>query len=183
MFTSSSPCPQDQFAVSYFSTSLIVLIQAYSWEIRLHSLVCCCGLADIVHMATRLHTLRSLLSRAVARYRTGRDNVQALFQLLLARSLSTKLHSVRYTENKKLSRRSLPNDLSQQVVQVPIVLVPDKGRIKIYLFVHYYYRHLSLCIIIIIIFVLDLRFFQKFAARKKDSGESTAESTSIFFYL
>ena len=67
------------------------------------------------------------------------------------------------------------------VVQVPIVLVPDKGRIKIYLFVHYYYRHLSLCIIIIIIFVLDLSFFQKFAARKKDSGESTAESTSIFF--
>ena len=148
-------------------------------------------------MATRLHTLRSLLSLAVARYRTGRDNVQALFQFLLARSLSTKLHSVRYTENKKLSRRSLPNDWSQQklslsnfsvpligtsgVVQVPIVLVPDKGRIKIYLFVHYYYRHLSLFIIIIIIFMLDLRFFQKFAARKKDSGESTAESTSIFF--
>ena len=66
---------------------------------------------------------------------------------------------------------------------MPIVLVPDKGRIKIYLFVHYYYRHLSLCIIIIIIFVLDLRFFQKFAARKKDSGESTAESTSIFFFI
>ena len=66
---------------------------------------------------------------------------------------------------------------------MPIVLVPDKGRIKIYLFVHYYYRHLSLFIIIIIIFMLDLRFFQKFAARKKDSGESTAESTSIFFSI
>ena len=65
------------------------------------------------------------------------------------------------------------------MVQVPIVLVPDKGRIKIYLFVHYYYRHLSLCIIMIIIFVLDLRFFQKFAARKKDSGEST----SFFFFI
>ena len=64
------------------------------------------------------------------------------------------------------------------VVQVPIVLVPDKERIKIYLFIHYYYRHLSLFIIIIIIFMLDLRFFQKFAARKKGSGESI-----LFFFI
>ena len=35
LFTSSSPCRKaDQFAVSYFSTSLIVLIQVYNWEIR-----------------------------------------------------------------------------------------------------------------------------------------------------
>ena len=47
LFTSSSPCRKDQFAVSYFSTSLIVLIQVYNWEIRHHSLVWCCGLADI----------------------------------------------------------------------------------------------------------------------------------------
>ena len=45
---SSSPCCKDQFAVSYFSTSLIVLIQVYNWEIRHHSLVCCYGLADIL---------------------------------------------------------------------------------------------------------------------------------------
>ena len=45
LFTSSSPYRKDQFAVSYFSTSLIVLIQVYNWEIRHHSLVCCCGLA------------------------------------------------------------------------------------------------------------------------------------------
>ena len=49
LFTSSSPCRKDQFAVSYFSTSLIVLIQVYNWEIRHHSLVCCCGLADIFY--------------------------------------------------------------------------------------------------------------------------------------
>ena len=47
-FNSSSPCRKGQFAVSYFSTSLIVLIQAYNWEIRHHSLVCCCGPADIL---------------------------------------------------------------------------------------------------------------------------------------
>ena len=41
---------KDQFAVSCFSTSLIVLIQVYDWEIRHHSLVCCCGLADILYI-------------------------------------------------------------------------------------------------------------------------------------
>ena len=49
LFTSSLPCSKDQFAMSYFSTSLIVLIQVYNWEIRHHSLVCCCGLADIFY--------------------------------------------------------------------------------------------------------------------------------------
>ena len=51
LFTSLSPCREDQFAVSYFSTRLIVLIQVYSWEIRHHSLVCCFGLADILYTA------------------------------------------------------------------------------------------------------------------------------------
>ena len=50
LFTSSSPCHNDQFAFSYFSTSWIVLIQVYNWEIRHHSLVCCCGLADILYV-------------------------------------------------------------------------------------------------------------------------------------
>ena len=68
----------------------------------------CWHFTQVYRLATRLHAVRSLLSRAVARYRTGHDNVQALFQFLLARSLSTKLHSVRYTVNKKLSRPSLP---------------------------------------------------------------------------
>ena len=36
--TSSPPCRKDQFAVLYFSTSLIVLIQVYKWEIR-HPLI------------------------------------------------------------------------------------------------------------------------------------------------
>ena len=31
LFTSSSPCREDQFAVLYFSTSLIVLIQIYNF--------------------------------------------------------------------------------------------------------------------------------------------------------
>ena len=58
LFTSSSPCRKDQVAVSYFFTSLIVLIQVYNWEIRHHSLVCCCGLADILYISltARLHT-------------------------------------------------------------------------------------------------------------------------------
>ena len=49
LFTSSYSCCKDQFVVSYFSTSFIVLIQVYNWEIRHHSLVCCCGLADILY--------------------------------------------------------------------------------------------------------------------------------------
>ena len=36
LFTSSPPCHKDQFAISYFCTSLIVLIQVYNWEIRHH---------------------------------------------------------------------------------------------------------------------------------------------------
>ena len=32
------------------STSLIVLIQVYNWEIRHHSLVCRCGLADFLYI-------------------------------------------------------------------------------------------------------------------------------------
>jgi len=44
------------FGFSYFSTSLIVLIQVYNWEIRHHSLVCYCGLADIFYiLVSRLH--------------------------------------------------------------------------------------------------------------------------------
>ena len=50
LFTSSSPCRKDEFAVLYFSTSLIVLIQVYNWEIRHHSLVCCRGFADILNI-------------------------------------------------------------------------------------------------------------------------------------
>ena len=40
LFTSSSPCLNDQFAVSYFSTNLIVLIRVYNWEVRYDGL---CG--------------------------------------------------------------------------------------------------------------------------------------------
>ena len=50
LFTSSSPCRNDQFAVSYFSTSLNVLIQVYNWEIRHQSLVCCCELSEILYI-------------------------------------------------------------------------------------------------------------------------------------
>ena len=40
---------KDQSAISYFSTSLIRLIQVYKWEIRHNSLFCYCGLADILY--------------------------------------------------------------------------------------------------------------------------------------
>ena len=50
LFTSSSPRRKDQFAVPYFSSSLIVLIQVYNGDIRHHSLVCCCGLADVLYI-------------------------------------------------------------------------------------------------------------------------------------
>ena len=36
-----------------FSTSLIVLIQVYNWEIRHHSLVCRCGRADNLYILAR----------------------------------------------------------------------------------------------------------------------------------
>ena len=62
LFTSSSPCRKDRFAVSYFSTSLIVLIQVYNWETRHHSLVCCCGLADIIYILEEERAATSRLS-------------------------------------------------------------------------------------------------------------------------
>ena len=66
VYFSSSPCCKDQFAVSYFSTSSIVLIQVYNWEIRHHSLVCCCGLADILYILKPINSFSSffLLSTA-----------------------------------------------------------------------------------------------------------------------
>ena len=72
-------------------------------------MVCCCGPADILHKFIAWQP-DCTLSDHCCRVQSRVDNVQALFQFLLARSHSTKLHSVRYTENKKLSRRSLPND-------------------------------------------------------------------------
>ena len=45
----TDPYGKDQSAVSYFPTSLIVLIQVYSWERTEISLVCCWGLADILY--------------------------------------------------------------------------------------------------------------------------------------
>ena len=56
LFTSSSPCRRDQFAVLYFSTSLIVLIQVYNWEIRHHSLVFWSGFANILNFWRVLST-------------------------------------------------------------------------------------------------------------------------------
>ena len=50
LFTSSSPRRKGQFVVLYFSRSLIVLIEVYNWVIRHHSLVCCCGFADILNI-------------------------------------------------------------------------------------------------------------------------------------
>ena len=52
------PCRKDQFALLYFSTSLIVLIQVYNWEIRHHSLVCCYGFADILNILQASSTLK-----------------------------------------------------------------------------------------------------------------------------
>ena len=49
LFTSSSPCRKDQFPVSYFWTSLIVLNQVYNQEIPHHLLFFCCGLVDILY--------------------------------------------------------------------------------------------------------------------------------------
>ena len=39
---------------------LIVLIQVYNWEIRHHSLVCCCGLADILYILELGYTLETV---------------------------------------------------------------------------------------------------------------------------
>ena len=55
---------KDQFAVLYFPTSLIVLIQVYNWEIRHHSLVCCCGFADILNILEAVNTRATVTSNA-----------------------------------------------------------------------------------------------------------------------
>ena len=49
LFTSSSPCRKDQCANLYFLQVIIVLIQVYNWELRHHSTVWRCGLADILY--------------------------------------------------------------------------------------------------------------------------------------
>ena len=36
-----------------FHQVIIVLIQVYSWEIRHHSLVCRCGLAEVLYFGTK----------------------------------------------------------------------------------------------------------------------------------
>ena len=41
---------------------LIVLIQVYNWEIRHHSFVCCCGLADILYILELSHRLVTVLA-------------------------------------------------------------------------------------------------------------------------
>ena len=46
LFTSSSPCRKDQFAVSYFSTSFNCTDQG----LQLGDPACCCGLADVLYM-------------------------------------------------------------------------------------------------------------------------------------
>ena len=47
LFTSSSPCRKDQFAVFWFSSSYYCT--DHNWETRHHSTVCRCGLADIFY--------------------------------------------------------------------------------------------------------------------------------------
>ena len=42
-------CRKDQFAVLNFLQVIIVLIQVYDWEIRHQSMVCHCGIADILY--------------------------------------------------------------------------------------------------------------------------------------
>ena len=44
--------------------SFIVLIQVYNWEIRHHSLVCCCGFADILN--TVMATQTTAITKKVA---------------------------------------------------------------------------------------------------------------------
>ena len=62
---------KDQFAVSYFSTSIIVLIQVFNWEIQHHSLVCCCGLAVILYVpaysALNMHVSCMRLAKSSSR--------------------------------------------------------------------------------------------------------------------
>ena len=68
------------FGFSYFSTSLIVLIQVYNWEIRHHSLFCCCGLVDILYLyliclfftVTRQRTFPGVWAFQANPYRLGR---------------------------------------------------------------------------------------------------------------
>ena len=70
LFTSSSPCHKDQFAVSYFSASLIVLIQVYNLEIRHHSLVCCCGTCLYFIYFSRTFTEFKDFSRRLLKFKT-----------------------------------------------------------------------------------------------------------------
>ena len=68
------------FGFSYFSTSLVVPIQVYNWEIRHHSLFCCCGLVDILYLyliclfftVTRQRTFPGVWAFQANPYRLGR---------------------------------------------------------------------------------------------------------------
>ena len=45
-----------RYAVQNQGITLILLIQVYNWEIRHHSLVCCCGFADVLNILEKYKT-------------------------------------------------------------------------------------------------------------------------------
>ena len=64
LFTSSSSCRKDQLPFYIFLQVVILPVQVYIWEIRHHSLVCRCGLSDILYILVfffKLYFLQAIL--------------------------------------------------------------------------------------------------------------------------
>ena len=111
---------EDQFAVLYFSTSLIVLIQVYNWEIQHHSLVCCCGFADI------LNILEAVNARATVPSNATRSTRAWHYTIRLCRKLVNILSSRLPIKIERSRELNLTN-----FFRLPITWVSEKCELKI----------------------------------------------------
>ena len=79
LFTSSSSCRKDQLPFYIFLQVVILPVQVYIWEIRHHSLVCRCGLSDILYILVFFFKL--YFQYATSMRHASKTHVELLFLL------------------------------------------------------------------------------------------------------
>ena len=87
------------FAVLNFLQVIIVLIQVYNWEIRHHSMVCHCALADILQ-----HGCEAWVRKCIQATCTHLSRVYEINQRMLNKDL-TPLNTESFTSPPKSSKR------------------------------------------------------------------------------
>ena len=108
-FTSSSPCRKDQFyRFIFFYKFNCAVIQVYNWEIRHHSLVSCCGFADILNILAN-HTFRD---SALPKGETTPQDIQPQTLLILK---PPSLNTPKPRTPKLTQRWGGPSTLAEQL--------------------------------------------------------------------